>query len=351
MKRLFIILGVMGLCWPTVTSAQLTFTSNSTGVTAADLALQEAMDLWSAEFLDDITINLNVQFSNIGIGSLATSTSATQVASFVEFSSAIGTDATSADDATMFNGLPTGTTFSVYINQTSEALGSNHELPYVDDNGGLNNQSVRLTTANAKALGLRSGDDGLLDAAIIFNSSFAWDYDRSDGITNGALDFVGIALHEIGHVMGFESGVDVLDANSGGTSSDDEFDFVGSLDFLRFSEESELAGADIDWTADDRSKFFSIDGGASAAADGLSHWSTGVNHGDGEQASHWNGQLVGGIMNPTTTSGAFGMISAFDVQAFDVIGYDKSFSTVPEATGLITVLFFGPLALRRRKRS
>ena len=191
----------------------------------------------------------------------------------------------------------------------------------------------------------------MTDAAIVFNSSYAWDFDPSDGIEDGTLDFVGVAAHEIGHALGFESGVDELDGNGFGSHSDDSFAFVGSIDFLRFSEDSENAGADIDWTADDRSKYFSIDGGLSVELAGNDHWSTGVAYGDGEQASHWAEGL--GLLDPLIATGEAAVFSSADIQAFDVIGYNRSgFASVPEPSGMLIVLgAVGFLVRRRRSRS
>ena len=65
--------------------------------------------------------------------------------------------------------------------------------------------------ANAKALGIVPGDAPGIDATITFNSSVSFDFDPSDGITPGTTDIIGVATHEIGHAMGFVSGVDTVD--------------------------------------------------------------------------------------------------------------------------------------------
>ena len=343
--------------------AQLQFNSSSVNDSVADAAIQLATDAWAVEFQDNITVNLNFSFANLGAGAIATSSNATQSNTYVAFRNALANDSTSVDDFTTVSGLSTGSTFSIYINRTSEATGVGGITPYVDDDGGANNSNVVLTTANAKALGLRSATDTSSDGAIVFNSGVAWDFDPSDGITPGTLDFVGVATHEIGHTLGFESGVDDLDSllfNTGGIGTiggtsisapdDNDLAFVTPLDFLRFSDDSVIAGADIDWTADTRDKFFSIDGGLTAAIAGTSHFSTGVNFGDGEEASHWRDGLGIGILSPTAAAGASIAISGTDVQAFDVIGFDRAIAAVPEPTSSIVLLLgTGALFFRRRR--
>ncbi|MBK7059844.1 MAG: hypothetical protein IPH51_04770 [Rubrivivax sp.] len=42
----------------------------------------------------------------------------------------------------------------------------------------------------------------ICDAFVQFNSNYAFDHDRSNGIGSGQFDFVGIAAHEIGHALG-----------------------------------------------------------------------------------------------------------------------------------------------------
>lgn len=338
-------------CLMASASAQLSFNASTSNNTEADAAFALATQAWSAEFSDQITVNLNISFSNLGGVSLANTASVNQVNTFSEFSTAVNNDALTNDDDVFVAGLPVGSAFSVYINRTSEASGADFEVPYVDSDGGFNNTTVRITTANAKALGLRNANDTLLDGSIVFNDSFTWDYDRSDGIDPGSIDFVGVAMHEIGHLLGFESGVDVLDTNGDGFSSDDEFDFVSSIDFLRFSDDSELAGADIDWTADERAKYLSIDGGATALLAGGAHWSTGFEFGDGYQASHWKNGAGIGLMSPTTSTGALASFSNTDLQAFDVIGFDRILS-VPEPTSTaITAGCLIVLGLRRRRKT
>ncbi|NJR32447.1 MAG: hypothetical protein HC778_05960 [Chamaesiphon sp. CSU_1_12] len=79
------------------------------------------------------------------------------------------------------------------------------------------------------------------DGSISFNNAFNWDFNRNDGISGGAFDFIGIAAHELGHSLGFISGVDTLDGNASGTFYNDrQFTYVSPLDLLRYSTDSKM---------------------------------------------------------------------------------------------------------------
>ena len=343
--------------------AQVVFNFDSVGSAEADNALRLAADRWSAQFSDNITVNLDFSFADLGVGAVSGATSSTQTSTFAGFRDALGSDIMSDSDLTFQSSLPTGATFSPYINRTSEAGGPSGADPYVDDDGGANNSTVVLTTANAKAIGLRAGDDAGLDGSIVFNS-LPWDFDPSDGITPGTLDFVGVATHEIGHTLGFESGVDEIDSlfSLGGIGSigggvalpdDNELVVTTALDFLRFSEDSVDNFADIDITADNRNKFLSIDGGLTDLIGGGDHFSTGINFGDGEEASHYREGIGLGVFDPNAAAGESVAISGLDVQVLDVIGFDVAATAVPEPS-MLAPLFLGLTAClirRRGKRS
>ena len=336
---------------PVTARAGLIFNLTSTGNSNADSGFQQAADFWSSQFNDDVEINLNVGFANLGGGILGQAGSAQGTVSYTAFKNAVAADVSSVDDASYSGGLPGGSSFSMYINETDEATGASFENPYVDNDGGANNTNVQMTRANAKALGLLAGNAAGTDASITFNSTFSWDFTPNDGIGAGLFDFVGVAIHEIGHAMGFISGVDRLDSLDDGVRSDDFFRAT-PLDLARFSGDSEAANADIDFTADARAKYYSIDGGATPGAPGLNHWSLGVSNGDGRQASHWKDGLGLGIMDPTARPpGQLNIVTALDIQALDIIGWD-GFTPVPEPSGFVVLgLATAGIVWRRRRRN
>lgn len=289
--------------------------ANGTPQFAID-GFQAAADLWSSIFTDDIIVNINIGYRPLSPGVLGQAGSTTQGTSVSNFVSALDADARSFDDDIAVANLPTGSTLSIYtsVPATGAAI--------VDNDGSANNTVLDVNTANAKAAGVRAAGDSAIDASITFSSLFTWDFDRSNGITAGAFDFIGVAAHEIGHALGFVSGADTVDFTSGNGPSApadlNAFRVVQPLDLFRVSDASITAGTDIDLRADTETKYFSIDGGNTL----LTTFSTGSFNGDGRQASHWKDNLLIGIMDPTAAPGEYADITDFDVQAFDVIGWD-----------------------------
>jgi hypothetical protein len=275
--------------------------------------------LWSAVLTDNVSVNIDIGFKPLAANTLGEASSVQRYYDYSQVYDALSRDRTSADDNSAVKSLASGSTFNMFINRTANSpYGSGSATPYLDNNGNANNRTIDLSSANAKALGLQ-GNSGA-DASIAFSSSIDWDFNRSDGIGSGQFDFVGTAAHEIGHALGFLSGVDLLDANSNGRADNDSaFTYVSPLDLFRYSPDSKNAGT-IDWTADSRSKYLSADGGASA----IGELSTGINFGDGLQASHWRNNGGYGILSPKLPSSTLLQISDNDLRAFDIIGWNRA---------------------------
>lgn len=286
-----------------------------------------AAGLWSAVLADDITVNIQIGFTALGQNVIAQAGSEFGEWSYAEVRTALELKRNSPDDYSAHASLQPGNTFNRLINHTSNnPNGPNSAIPYVDT---MNR--VGITTANAKALGL-TGPSGAPDAVITFSSDFDFDFGYGSSISPGKLDFVGAAAHEIGHALGFVSGVDDIDT-LGGQFPGGSFS-SNLIDLFRYSKESVAAGPGYtDYTADNRLKYFSVDGGDSM----IGAFSNGLVFGDGRQASHWKDFQNIGIMDPTANFGERLEISYTDLRMFDVIG----FTLVPEPGS--TILFISGL--------
>ncbi len=362
----------------------------------AFLGFTAAAQFWESIITNDATVRIDVGFQALRPNVLAQAGSSSLGVEVEQFLNALrGTGTSNLDSQAVFPNLVA----SQFENDDgSNVLGVNALISAPNANGGgvatplsrtldadgsANNVVLDANTANLKAVGL-IGDNGSSDAAITFSSEFDFDFDSTDGIADGAFDFIGIAIHEIGHALGFVSGVDTYDFVGGnpdipfgdGTFADldlNPFRIASPLDLFRYSEFSDQLGV-LDWGVggvDGEAPFFSIDGGATNLF-GDAFFSTGSFLGDGRQASHWRdvarGEVQRGIMDPTLSRGTNSIITGLDLAAFDAIGWnlnfdvlanpDTTFSTqniaaVPEpATWGMMIFGFGMVgsALRRRRK-
>ncbi|RYY75585.1 MAG: PEP-CTERM sorting domain-containing protein [Gammaproteobacteria bacterium] len=326
---------------------------SDTGNAAANDSFRKAADVWEALFTDNVTINISSSFATLG-GSTIGQTGASYLNTTYSFmKNALTADVKSTADGIMVAGLPKGDSYNKLMNGTSESASQHDNHTYTQTDV----HNIAMTRANAKAVGLVNANDAGIDAEITFNSDFDFDFDSSDGIAAGSVEFFGAALHEIGHSLGFDSGVDVLDYYSfvyNSVISDTDYSFFTTpLDFTRCSDESKAQGADLDWTAGNTSKHFAIDGRCSKDARINNAWSTGSFQGDGQQTGHWKDHAELGIMDPTTNYGELYQVTHFDLLAFDVIGWDlkHEVAPLPEPSSLVLLGFgFVGIFLARRKK-
>lgn len=323
--------------------AQFNFTYDEGTSLQQMIGFEMAGLMWGNHLQDNTTINLHVgvtasrNLPHKVIGGAIPAIQANQ--SYSSFRNNYQNDRRSSDDYTAANNLQQGSSKNAAF--AVEALSDRSNWT-----GGASTSTLNLTRANAKALNLTSSHSSQLDGVILMsdlsgynNVSWSYDYTRSAGANNKKLDFLSTALHEIGHVLGFVSGIDQPGAVDKHVRSTDWYasdvsqqlgalraraQYTTPLDLFRFDDQTAWSGRhSLTYGNQGGDVFFSIDGGRSEIAEFATGENKGKN-GDGYQASHWkrqNGQPLG-ILDPDLRKGERANISALDLRLLDVIGWD-----------------------------
>ena len=272
-------------------------------------AFERAAAQWEAHILDPVTVNIKVDLAPLSPGILGQASSISLQTSYSNLRNAMVSDADAESDDEIVKSLPVTPS---YLLPPGVSTGNN----------------LAATKANLKALGYTNLDllFGTQDGQITFNLNFAFDYYNTDGIEPGHFDFETVAVHEIGHILGFTSAVDQVDAGA-------TFVIPRTFDLFRF--EDDVTGID----PFNSSQFATFPrnlrpgkyASGNAIFDQINSWgntnseyllSTGRNQGDGGQASHWKNNQNIGVMGPTLAPGVAVPISNADLRVLDVIGWD-----------------------------
>ena len=326
---------------------QFDFTYAPGTTDAQILGFEMAGEFWSQSLTDNVSINIHVEMTdylpeNVIGGALPAIENNVK---YEEYRRNIRQDRTSGLDYSIERNQQDETEkFTAYFSSKYDI----YEGYKVD-----NNEYMNMTRANAKALGLVDSNSNNLDGYILMRdldgvndgalNNVRWDYDYNNNyIANNELDFLSVAIHEVGHALGFTSGLDQANWLAGvskvNSSNEDDFysDLVGYLnnatpmDMLRFSRNSyEMSGDDENWIdmSVGGNPFLSFNGSGGTP---IAYFSTGVNGnlgGDGSQASHWKQQNNAmGIMDPVLRTGQRREITNLDKQLFDAIGWNVNYS-------------------------
>jgi hypothetical protein len=291
---------------------------------AAKAAFDQAAANWSAYLKNPVSLKVSVDFGQLDIGILGATSYTVLWGDYAEIRDPLVAVANqgSAARANLLSHLPTVSQFSPHLPATGF---STSNAGYITQGNYMGLTGQRLTDS---------------DGSITFSNLYSWDFDPSNGIDPGKFDFVGAAMHEIGHVLGFDSIVDAIDVtrHNGGTFTD-----VGPypLDFFRFNPAD--LGAGFNFTTSPRNL---VPGSPSVfyTGTGTIPMSLGY-YASGSQASHWADNQGLGIMDPSAAPGERLQIGPNDLVAMDLIGWNVA----PEPATLALLAAGTALLLRRRR--
>jgi len=260
-------------------------------------AISAAESYLEGLFTDPITVTIAVSFQPLGPGVLGGTGSTYGYVSYTGTRQVLVAGMDGND--TLQTWLPAGSTCPVRYSSSSAVTNENR---------------VFFTLANYKATAAFVAGT---DANMTFSSTFAFDFDPSNGITTNTYSFQDVVIHETGHALGFTSGGDfrvkdmeVLDLfrfqrtdGSGDYNPDTVAEFQVRPRLVAFNKPNDDHNSDL-ISAEYR-----------------------MSDGSPYQMSHLREQAANiGLMDPALAPGETwwpAFFSQADVNLFDAIGYDR----------------------------
>jgi hypothetical protein len=289
------LLGTNGL---TIT---LRATQQLEGYPDAKNAFIRAAQTWEGIIANPISIIIDVDFGPTRFGStypqgVLGSTSSQSLLNQQGYPSArtkLIAGASSDQERTLYNALPTG---SLPTDQgtTTRVTAPSTLLRAIGEISADANPNAEANLGSPPSIG--------------FNSFFAFDFDPSNGIEAGRMDFDAVAVHEIGHALGFTSRAAGSQVGAPDASMWDVFRFQPGITMNDFTSAQRVltrGGTPVFYVGGSELRLSTAD--------------------DGQQTSHWKddnltGQHIG-IMDPSLPFGRRFVITTNDLVALDAMGY------------------------------
>lgn len=259
---------------------QFNFTYDANVGAVAKAAFEDVASLFENHFSDNVTLNVNVAFADLGAGGLGRSNFSLNTDTYTDIVNRLTSDASTTDDT---NSVAT--------------------LPGTDPITGTH--TYWLARAAQKSLGILSGSDAGNDGSVSFSDiANRFDYDRTDGITAGLFDFAGTVSHELTEVMGRA----LLVGGTINTSPTPTPNGYYPLDLFHYS------GAGARTFSGSTTGYFSIDDGTTNLAD--------FNTVSGGDFGDWGGSVTNDAYLAFSNSGVVNETTLVDYRVMDILGWD-----------------------------
>jgi hypothetical protein len=270
----------------------ITYLQNTSSLpTGFVTAVNYVVNTLDSLFTNNITLNIDVSYENLGSGVLGESEAAQQISASYS----------SVKAALVAEGAPGSSTLPA-------------SSPY-------STNTLSMSVAEAQALGL-AASSGIFDGTVYFSNQYSWSY--SPGVTPSSNEFyfIGVAEHEITEVLG---------RVSGGLNGS-----YAPMDLYRYSSAGML---DLTTGGSGSTAYFSTNNGTT----NLGSWNNQPSNGD---LGDWypEGPATGGndAFNDYSNSGVINVMSSNDITLMEAIGYSTGGSSLPPPATTVSAVVESP---------